>query len=393
MPIDFLSIQHAIDDAAARMTEQEAALAQKRERAQELLEEHSADVTRLRRAVEAASDADTHLRCAIPGDEPLRAAIGSDARTTGSVVLAADGSQIAPDRHAAVLFALINIGAVVMRTGSGAAPEVHTFSELLTGEQLETDEAMLSEDRLALERDTLERSRLSELAKNIAAPAIVLTDGPLELWGEEGAGYKKAVEAHLGSLSRLQAAEATAAGYVDRPGADLVVRMLELSLADLKDREVLRKFRPLRGVSDRWLFGFRNSKFQLLQPGERSAVFGLQSSASRRYTGALSLHFFYLNVGDAGHPYPVRVEVPRWVAQSHEKLDVLQAVLVEQCQVMGTRPYPYILHRAHETAVVSLDEKRQLETRLMQEMMRRGYEPDTVSSKQSAKDLAGRTRM
>ena len=89
----------------------------------------------------------------------------------------------------------------------------------------------------------------------------------------------------------------------------------------------------------------------------------------------------------------MRVEVPRWVAQSPEKLGVLQAVLVEQCRVMGTRPYPYILHRAHETAVVSLDEKRQLETRLMQEMMRRGYEPDTVSSKQSAKDLAGRTRM
>jgi hypothetical protein len=59
---------------------------------------------------------------------------------------------------------------------------------------------------------------------------------------------------------------------------------------------------------------------------------------------------------------------------------------------MGARPYPYLLHRAHETAVVKFEEKRQIEQLLALELRKGGGEVGSESNKQSAKDLAGRTR-
>jgi hypothetical protein len=88
----------------------------------------------------------------------------------------------------------------------------------------------------------------------------------------------------------------------------------------------------------------------------------------------------------------VRVEIPRWVAGDRSALDLLHAVLVDQCRIMGSRPYPYLLHRAHETAVVHMEEKTQIEQLLSLELRRNEVEVDDPSNKQSAKDLPGRTR-
>jgi hypothetical protein len=58
---------------------------------------------------------------------------------------------------------------------------------------------------------------------------------------------------------------------------------------------------------------------------------------------------------------------------------------------MGSRPYPYLLHRAHEAAVVKHEEKEQIEQLLAMELRRNNEDVDEVSPKQSAKDLKGRT--
>ena len=104
------------------------------------------------------------------------------------------------------------------------------------------------------------------------------------------------------------------------------------------------------------------------------------------------MHFFYLNVGTDAKPYPVRVEVPKWVVDDKAKLNLLHAVLVEQCKMMGSKPYPYLLHRAHETAVVKQEEKAQIEQMLQQELWRNNEEMDDGSNKQSAKNLQGKTK-
>jgi hypothetical protein len=88
----------------------------------------------------------------------------------------------------------------------------------------------------------------------------------------------------------------------------------------------------------------------------------------------------------------VRVEIPRWVLDDKAKLDLLHGVLIEQCKMMGSKPYPYLLHRAHETAVVKNDEKQQIEQMLQHEMRRNDEEMDDISNKSSAKALRGRTK-
>ena len=104
------------------------------------------------------------------------------------------------------------------------------------------------------------------------------------------------------------------------------------------------------------------------------------------------MHFFYLNVGDDKHPWLVRVEIPKWVVDDEEKLNLLHAALLDQCHMMGAKPYPYLLHRAHEIAVVKFDEKRQVEQILELELRKSGGEVDEESNKQSAKNLPGRKR-
>jgi hypothetical protein len=88
----------------------------------------------------------------------------------------------------------------------------------------------------------------------------------------------------------------------------------------------------------------------------------------------------------------VRVEVPKWVVDDKEKLNALHGVLVEQCKMMGSKPYPYLLHRAHETAVVKQEEKQQIEQMLSMELRKNNEDLDDGSYKQSAKDLQGRIR-
>jgi len=360
----------------------------RRSNARQLLDVWSKKTTELRDKIERARQADPGLRCALPLAEPLDAVTAQPVNQKNAILLAADGSQIAPDRHAAVLFGLVNVGAILLDPGSGKAPEVFTDSSLLFDDDLYTESGLMSGEAIDLQRDIAERKKLLELAKQVTGPCVALTDGPLELWGAANANdgdYRRCLETHKTILSRLQGKKVTVAGYVDKPGADLVVRALEVALqpeAQLKD---IRSQHPLRGVTDRWLYaGF-------LKAGQRSAIFGLQSVSRLLYTGDLALNFFYLNVGDGEHPSLVRVEIPRWVAEDEEQLDLLHSVLLQQCQVMGVRPYPYILHRAHEIAVVRFDEKQQVEQLLELEQRKAGGELEEISAKQSAKDLPGRT--
>jgi len=397
MAIDFQQIYTKIKEIGAGARERKKTLEERRARARDLLSAYASELDALHAAVEAAKRADPNLRCALPLDEALASAYPPLASVPQATLIAADGSQVNPDRHAATRFCLINVGAIVMRAGSGAAPEVYTHSELLYGDELDTQTGVMTEGMVALRRDLEERSQLEELSRGMNGAVVTFTDGPIELWGardgEDAKAFVDALDNYKSVLSRLQARGVITAGYVDKPSASLVVRLLEIASAGVGQDSILsnlRDYHPLRGVSDRWLFGEKSNP--LLPPGHRSAVFGIQSKSEKDYQGALSLRFFYLNVGADGHPWPVRVEIPKWVADDREKLALLHAVLVEQCRMMGSKPYPYLLHRAHEVAVVRQEEKYQVEQMLAQELRRQGEEVDDGSYKQSAKDLPGRTR-
>ncbi|PKN93262.1 MAG: hypothetical protein CVU44_10235 [Chloroflexi bacterium HGW-Chloroflexi-6] len=395
MALDFQQIYTKIHEIGATARQRRERLESLRREARALFRQTAQDVDALRDKVESAKAVDPAIRCALPLKEALDTHHPTPGLPLNATLIAADGSQINPDRHGAVQYGLVNVGAIVLQPGSGQTPQTFTDSQLLYDDELYTAEGNpLTDGMVALKRDLDERRKLDELSAQYPAPVITFTDGPIELWGAkdgQDAAFSQSLETYKTVLSRLQTNGVTTAGYVDKPAADLVVRLLELmKLGDLSQVENLRAQHPFRGVSDRWLFGEKGNP--LLEPGERSAVFQLQAKSEKDYRGLLALHFFYLNVGTHGHPWPVRVEIPRWVADDPEKLDALHAVLIEQCRVMGAKPYPYLLHRAHETAVVKHEEKNQVEQMLLMEIRRAGEETDDGSFKQSAKDLSGRGR-
>jgi len=395
MPINFQQVREKIQQIGSGAAQRQKALQERQAEARRLLKANASALDLLRARVESAKAVDANLRCAVPLNETLDSSVPPPALPERATLIAADGSQINPSRHEQVEFGLVNAGGIVMRINSGESSILHTDSKLMYDEELFRDGVPLSEGMVALERDLQERSLLAELAKGQELPVVTFTDGPIELWGardgQEAKAYAESLEKYKGVLSRLQTRGVITAGYVDKPGSNLVVRLLELALASPKDMEDLRNFHPLLGVTDRNLFSYGSEP--LIKPGYRSAVFSIQSSSAKNYQGVLALHFFYLNAGaDDSHPHIARVEIPRWVANDASMLGLLHAVLVDQCRVMGARPYPYLLHRAHETAVVSNEEKFQVEQMLMQELRRQGVDVEGGSNKQSAKDLPGRKR-
>lgn len=388
MPVNFQQIYTRIKEIAQGAHDNKRVLEERRILARELLAVYASELDYLRERVERAKEVDINLRCAVPFRESLASCFPPPVSASDATIIAADGSQVNPDRHAAVQFCIINVGLIAMKLKSGQAPFVSVETELLYGDDLLKNGSPLSDGMVAMRRDISERLRLDEISQELEGPIVNLTDGTLELWGAKGddpQAYANFVEQYLGVLSRLHARGVVTAGYVEKPSADLVISLLEIATADDEQIRRLRDYHPLHGVSDRWLYGERHNP--LLPPGHRSAVFGLQSGSEKKYKGPLSLHFFYLNVGTEGHPWPVRVEIPKWVAEDPKKLDLLHAVLIEQCRMMGSRPYPYLLHRAHETAVVRYEEKQQVEQLLVLELRRIHAEVDDSSNKSSAKAL------
>jgi hypothetical protein len=393
MALDFQQVQSQVKQLGEQAPQRAQVLAKKRQRALERLEQIANQAEELRTLVQRiVQQHDPSLRCALPvmqadgSSEPLNASHPLPA-VAPILVLAADGSQIEMDRHAQVPYCLVNVGAFQMHSLAPERPVTHVQCQLFYDEQLYT----ITEANLALQRDLRERALLADIAERLAGPIVAFTDGPIELWGgkasgEEASTYQKSLRDHLENMSRLHRRGVIAAGYVDKPGADLLVRLIEISLAKPDQYPHIRNFRELQGVTDRDIF------FHLLEPGERSTVFAMQSQSAHNYQGELALHFFYLNVGKPGRPWLARVEIPAWVAHDAHQLDVLHGVLVEQCRILGERPYPYALHRAHEVAVVSLDERKQVSEMIALELLRRGIEVGPGSHKQAMKDSAGRTR-
>jgi acylphosphatase len=391
MPIDFQQIYARIREIAAGADERKRTLEERRALARNLLAVYASELDYLKQKVEAATAVDSNIRCAAPLDEPLMVTYPPPAAVPDVTVIAADGSQVNPDRHSSIQFCIINVGVITMKLRSGQAPEICVQTEMLYGDELISNGNPISDGMVAMRRDISERLKLDELSKGIKGQVVNLTDGTIELWGAKGddpQAYADFVEKYVKVLTRLYQRGVVTAGYVEKPTADLVVRLLEIATADQEQIQRLRDYQPLRGVSDRWLYGERENP--LLPPGHRSAVFGLQSGSVKKYKGPISLHFFYLNVGTVGHPWPVRVEIPQWVAEDKKKLDLLHTVLIEQCNMMGSKPYPYLLHRAHETAVVRREEKEQVEQLLALELRRVREEVGDQSHKSSAKMLPGR---
>jgi len=387
MPVNYQQIRASIKAAAQLAPIREREVQSRRERVFQLLNRYAHDLTTLSERVQSILAHIPDFRCALPGDQPINIAIPETRSPSPIILWAADGSQIIPDSHLAVQFGVINVGLIRLATGENPYQSIE--SHLLYDDELYNEQGyLIGEELIALRRDYQERAALLTSVQKESIPVLTLTDGPLELFreGKDSREYQEKLTQYISILSQMAEQQVLTAGYVDKPRSDLVVRLLELQTLSREQMPKADQIHSFLGVNDAEIYA------QVLKPGERSATFGLQSRAVKQFRGPLAIHFFYLNVGRTGKPQIVRIEIPAWVAQTEQALQIIHHHLLDQCRQMGSKSYPYILHRAHETAMVSYEERNRLLELIQIEMLSLGLGAGETSNKQQAKNLPGKTR-
>lgn len=328
-------------------------------------------------------------RGALPSIEPIDQTYPPPAHPPRITLIAADGSQIYPDRHAVAFYYVINVGSIVIDHGSGAAPLVSSRPQVHfeDADLHEPEGGSITPALINGLRDAAELEELAGLAeRHNRRPCLALLDNGLLLWlalqvrDQDRRQVDRILQAYLGHLDRLRTAEAAVAGYIDRPRSADVLALLHLAMLQKEqiNDERLRAS-PLRGLADRSLFA------RFLPAGHRSAVFIEGSPLNRDFEKRHHrVGFFYLHTA-ASEPI-ARVEVPEWVAQNPAMMAVVHAVLLEQAASTGG--FPYALVRAHELAVITQNERREFDRLLSGAMQRHGMQA-RVSQKALTKRWTG----
>ena len=302
-------------------------------------------------------------------------------------IIASDGSQIYPDRHALVLYYLINIGVIAYQQGTSLAPVTRSEAKLFYEEEDLKENGFLNPPSVVnVKRDLGELEILANLStayQPVGDPMVALIDGRLTLRTIDlpARQQKRTEEEYLRYLNQIQLNGATIAAFIDRPLSSFIMALIHLASLELDEiTEDNLRSNPFVNLTDADLF-------YDLGPGERTALFNQRAKANINYDKAgHQIHFFYLNTGTADHPNLVRVEIPGWVAKDPERLSLLHATLLRQARLAGG--YPYVLARAHELAVIPPNEREALETMLAVSLRKQGLAAD-ASMKQNNKNLLG----
>lgn len=404
--LELTQLTDQVAGLATALADQQSQLQSLADRARALLHDSAQVTDELRAKLMRAAEVDPSWRGADPLGDRLDETRTLPGNAPAATLLASDGSQIYPDAHGIALYYLLNVGTIVLRQGTGQAPDVHTRCQLFYQERELYDEShrLIEIDKVNARRDLWELQVLAELAweerrlqlGNLNALLVALGDGPLLLWmpqrltDTQQAQRVEEFARELGTLRRLQAVPL---GYVDRPRSANVLRvlhLLDLSM-DQITKETLRR-NPYPGLSDRALFGD-------LKPGERTGFFAATSEINDTYGQAgHRMVFCYANLANASQaagsgaeqalmvqPRIVRIETPEWVLLDQDAFDAALAAVRWDCRLTG---YPYVLSRAHELAVVTRHERAALEQMMSVELRRQRLAVEE-SGKAAAKRLLG----
>jgi hypothetical protein len=308
-------------------------------------------------------------------------------------VLATDGSFMLPDRHSPARFYLINVGRVHLHYGATPGADLSSRAELrYREEELKVNDRIpVNPAILGMRRAVDELAALSDLALGVARPAVALQDGTLILWGlsaQDAAVRDWVLADFLAALDDLRERGIPVASYISYPGGDDVSDALRIAACDHPPRglaincDACRAERAVPAcavippVPDRHLF----AHIAGLRPGERSDVYRSASKILQHYREH-AIAFFYLQTGGE----IARVEIPAWVADTPAQLDLVHAIVYDQC--LRGRGYPSVLQEAHEQAVIGADERRVVEQLVEEALARLG-----IVMLRSAKDASKRGR-
>ncbi|MEM1057068.1 MAG: DNA double-strand break repair nuclease NurA [Bacteroidota bacterium] len=297
-------------------------------------------------------------------------------------VVATDGSQIFPDRHADPACFLLNVGRVALHYGTldppllVAEPDFRFHTDDLADLAPESPDVpdataeVVSALRDEQELGWLHRTAVEE--RRSGREIVALADGTLIRWMLRGMKNRNLEERllarYVGILDRFRDDGIPLASYISKPGAAEVVNTLRLYRGE---GDWDRGPESLFGLQDRHLFE------AVLEEGERSELFASRSEVLQSYGGHAVVAFYVRLGAEVG-----RVEMPRWVSEVPGWVDLIHSVILDQAEKGGG--YPIILQEAHERAVVRTEE-REMFFRLLQGHLRREGLSGTASAKDASK--------
>ncbi len=400
MTLEFEKLTEDVRAMAEEMSRQLGFREVKLREALQLLDEYATAWDTLEERVSQAvrqSD-EKYYRAARPlhRDHALNQGIRAGAAPELATVIASDGSQIVPDRHAAFLYFLINVGTITYYHGRALAPKVETKPKLVyprAGERDLEDEFTISSAIVSMRRDQLEIETLAaRTAEAIEQPGprLAILDQRLlyfPVGSLPGPESQNVVKKWQEAMTAVRLAGGWLAGFIDRPGKKSVLSMLYSTKVGQPGFQASDIYRTdlLAGLTDTELYD------AVLQPGERSPVFVDVSQHNNSFAdndAQNEVCFFYLKTGP-GEQQLARVDIPRSVAEDKMAVGAVHALLVEQCRILGS--YPYAITRADEIAVVGRNDQEELENRIALRLAEQDMRPQ-MTSKQMAKDLARATK-
>ena len=322
-------------------------------------------------------------------DQPLTTTISVNRSHPDSVtVIGVDGSQIFPDRHAAVQYYLIQCGALIYRY-DGGLPEPRSIEQLYYEDDVLFDARgyLISNEAIGIERTVQEMQFVADLcaderAKHPHTRIFALVDGPL-LWPhpEHGQQVTSDLASYMDGLNSIRQTGAVPVGYIDRPGGKWFLNTLWINQLPEKISLIHDEVCPLQSLTDARLMGV------MLAPGERTPWFKRHNQSQSIHSRAdQEIWFCYLNLGQVNKPSIARIEVPKWFAEQQNEIMLLQNVLLHQAYALNG--YPYVLARAHEQALVTTQDKAAFDAILERTLMEQGIMPQ-ISEKARQKSYLG----
>lgn len=395
MPLDFSRIAPRLDELARGVPRGDAnEFAPFREAVT------NADTSEIRWRIDVPRPAFEFMP-ALPGDA-LTSRVDAPATPGDFTVLATDGSFMLPDRHSPARFHLLNIGSVQLVYGAQPRADLASTPYLRFGQAEEriAGRFQITDALRGARRAADELQALEALSREALGPAVALQDGSLILFTLFSAAREQAVRDwvltdFLGALDALYERGIPVASYISYPSGDEALDALRIGVCDFPSLgraidcaacHTWCKERPeerpapacdiIPFVPDRYLY----EHIVMLEPGQRSATFASRSPILKDY-GHHAIHFFFLHTGTE----IARVEVPSWVVDDRTQLDLVHAVLYDQCR--RGRGYPPALQEAHEQAVIQAADRRVVEQLVEGALARSG-----IVMTRSAKDASKRGR-
>jgi hypothetical protein len=362
--------------------------------------------------------------------EPLDTIRDLPPRPPDYALVATDGSQIDVERHGMAACYVINVGRVYLRYGARPAAKLSSRPALYyRDEDLYLSDGVrriaIEGNYLSAKRDIEEGVALAELADEFLSvnnaslhefdtetatpdttrvhsraladqiPSIALQDGTLVRWtlaGAEKFVQERFLRPYLAYLDQMRERGIPVASYISRPRAPELAGTIRLMLcpdvklaegrgakcAECSDAAAGRtpSCAICQGLTDADILA------DTLAEGQRGPLFISMSRVNVESYGPHLVHFFYMRVGRE----VARVELPRWVAEDLDTVDLIHTLIYDQC-IKG-QGYPVALARAHEQAIVRAADRRAF-LNMVEGSLLRADLPATDSRKRESKERQG----